>query len=278
MKIIDAHTHFFPDAVAGKAIPKMEQTSGEKAFHDGTLAGLIGSMDDAGIELSVVLPVATNPLKVDSLNRFSAAVDSGRVVMAGGLHPHSPRWREELELMLALGFGAVKLHPDYQEFYPDDENLRPFFAALRDAGVTVAFHVGADLSYDPPYGGPPERIAALMDALPGLKVYATHMGGFRMWDAVERRLAGREDVLMDTSFSFGFMPEEQLRRIIAKHGAERVMYGSDSPWLDQAEQVENVRRLGLSSRDEELILYDNARRMIDSWRETASRYQRQTGE
>jgi predicted TIM-barrel fold metal-dependent hydrolase len=56
------------------------------------------------------------------------------------------------------------------------------------------------------------------------------------------------------------------------------MFGSDSPWLDQAEQVENVQRFELSGRDRELILYDNARWMIDCWRETASRNHSQTGE
>lgn len=265
MEIIDAHTHFFPDQVAAGAISRLEASSGEKAFHDGTLAGLLGSMDKAGIATSLVLPVATNPEKVSSLNRFSASLGQERVVMAGALHPRSLSWREELDEMLELGFRSLKLHPDYQEFYPDDPELLPFFAAVRDAGVTVIFHAGADLSYKPPYGGPPARIARLMDSLPGLRVYATHMGGFRMWDEAERCLVGREDVVLDTSFSFGYMPAERIRSIIRDHGADRVMFGSDSPWLDQSEQVAKLRRLALESETEEKILGRNARRLLDGW-------------
>ncbi len=270
-KIIDIHTHFFPDAVATRAISQMETTSGWKAHHDGTLAGLLGSMEAAGIETSIVLPVATNPEKVGSVNRYSASIDNGRIVMAGALHPKSPDWRDDLEEMLMLGFRMVKLHPDYQEFSADDPEMLPFFANLRDAGVTVIFHAGADPSYEPPFGAPPVRIARLLDNLPGLRVHASHMGGFKHWDEVEQYLVGRKDVVMDTSFSFDFMPLERVRAIIEAHGVERIMFGTDSPWLDQSEQAGHVLRLGLGHRETEMILYSNARRLLDGWKAPGGR-------
>ncbi len=269
MKIIDIHTHFFPDAVAVKAIPQMEASAGWKTFHDGTLTGLLGSMDAAGIGTSIVLPVATNPEKVGSVNRFSASVGSGRIVMAGALHPKSAAWRDDLEEMLTLGFRAVKLHPDYQQFYVDDPELLPFFASIRDAGVTVVFHAGADPSFNPPFGAPPSRIARLLDNLPGLRVHASHMGGYQLWDEVEQYLVGREDVVMDTSFSFGFIPDQRIRSIIEAHGIERIMFGTDSPWLDQSEQAGYLPRLGLGDEATEMILFSNARGMIDNWKARA---------
>jgi len=261
MRIIDSHTHFFPDKVAEAAIPKMEATSGYKAHTDGTRAGLIRSMEAAGIERSLALPVATNPEKVSSINRFGASVKDPRIHMAAALHPKAENWKEHVEEIVELGFSAVKLHPDYQEFHPDDPDLLPFFAALRDSDILVVFHAGEDLSYKPPYGGGPARIAWLMENLPGIKIFAAHMGGYRMWDEVDRCLVGNP-VYMDTSFSFGEISDERIRSMIERHGAEYVLFGTDSPWLDQAAEIKNVLRLGLGSAVEEKIFYENAVRLL----------------
>ena len=261
MRIIDFHTHFFPDKVAEKAISQMEAASGYKAYTDGTQAGLLRSMEVAGIQASVVLPVATNPEKVGSINRFSASIKHRRLLMVGALHPRAPRWQTDLEEMLELGFTAVKFHPDYQEFHPDDPELLPFFAALRDSGLLAIFHAGEDLSYQPPYNGSPSRLAWLLGQLPGIKIMATHMGGYRMWDEVENCLLGKP-VYMDTPFSFGEMSDERIRSLINKHGSDYVLFGTDSPWLDQATEVKNVLRLGLGSSVEEKIFHANAVRLM----------------
>ena len=261
MPIIDFHTHFFPDKVAREAIAKMEGTSDHKAFTDGTSAGLIASMDRAGIQSSVSLPVATNREKVGSINRFGAQAGNSRLFIMAALHPVSPDWRKDLEEALGLGFVGVKLHPDYQEFKPDDHALLPFFAALRDSGTLVVFHAGEDLSYRPPYGGEPARLARLLDQVPGLKMVATHMGGYRMWDEVENCLLGKP-VYMDTSFSFGEISDERIRAIISRQGDDYIMFGTDSPWLDQETEVKNLLRLGLGTAVEEKIFYANAVRLI----------------
>lgn len=265
MTVIDVHTHFFPDKVAASAIGKLECSSGQKAFHDGTRAGQLASMDKAGIDRALVLPVATNPEKVSSVNRFSASVGEPRLVMSGALHPLSNSWREELDEILSFGMQAVKLHPEYQEFDPDDPELLPFFAALRDAGLVVVFHAGEDISFDPPARATPECMASLLDHLPGLKILATHMGGFRLWDSVERHLAGKP-VWMDTPFGLGWMPDERFRRLLSNHGSDYVMFGSDSPWLDQSEELQRFLRLDLPSPVQEKILYSNAAALFPALR------------
>ncbi|MEA1997172.1 MAG: amidohydrolase family protein [Gemmatimonadota bacterium] len=264
LKIIDSHTHFFPDKVARTAIPRMEETSGCKAYTDGTAAGLLDSMDAVGIESSVVLPVVTNPEKVSSVNRFSASAARSmrRLCIMGALHPAAAAWPGHLEELLDLGFTGVKLHPDYQEFSPDDPRLLPFFSGLRDAGLLVFFHAGEDLSYEPPCKGTPASLATLLGNLPGLRIVAAHMGGYRSWDEVDRCLVGRENVYMDTSFSFREMSDSRIRSMIERHGTDNVLFGTDSPWLDQSQEVENVLRLGLGSDVEEKVLYSNALRLI----------------
>ncbi|MBN2289296.1 MAG: amidohydrolase family protein [Candidatus Glassbacteria bacterium] len=261
MRIVDFHTHVFPDKVAAGAIPKMEQTSGYKAFTDGTVGGLVASMEAAGIDKSVALPVATNPEKVSSVNRFGASIAEPRLCMFGALHPKASSWHEHLEEVLGYGMAGIKLHPDYQDFYPDDPDLLPFFAACRDSGLLVFFHAGGDLSFEPPNRGGPARIASLLEALPGIKIFAAHMGGFRMWDEVEEHLLGKP-VFMDTSFAIGYLSDDRLRGMIRRHGTEYVLFGTDSPWMGQSEEVKNVLGLGLGSAAEERIFFANALRLI----------------
>ena len=61
MRILDAHTHAFADAIAARAIRQIEQMGNIQARLDGRIAALLASMDAAGIDASVVLTIATKP-------------------------------------------------------------------------------------------------------------------------------------------------------------------------------------------------------------------------
>ena len=60
---IDFHTHTFPARIAAPAIKKMQASSHAAAFLDGTGPALTASLQKAGLDRAVVLPVATNPAK-----------------------------------------------------------------------------------------------------------------------------------------------------------------------------------------------------------------------
>ena len=70
--IFDIHTHTFPDKIAHSTIEKLQSMSHTIAFSDGTEAGLRASMDRAGIDGSLVLPVATSARQVVHVNDASA--------------------------------------------------------------------------------------------------------------------------------------------------------------------------------------------------------------
>ena len=66
--IIDAHTHVYPEKIVKKAIAKLEKNSGVSARVNGLKSGLTASMREAGIDYSVLLPVATSTRQVDDIN------------------------------------------------------------------------------------------------------------------------------------------------------------------------------------------------------------------
>ena len=72
--IIDFHTHTFPPKIAASTLEKLSAMSHTLPFTDGTPEGLRASMGEAGVDLSVVLPVATAPRQVEHINDSSAAI------------------------------------------------------------------------------------------------------------------------------------------------------------------------------------------------------------
>ncbi len=69
--IVDFHTHIFPDKIAARTIEKLENIANIKAFTDGREHSLSASMQKAGVDLSVVLPVVTKPEQFDTVNEFA---------------------------------------------------------------------------------------------------------------------------------------------------------------------------------------------------------------
>lgn len=262
-RLIDIHTHVFPDAIAERAVAQLTGRSGETAFTDGTVSGLKRSMDAAGIQRSVIQPVSTKAKQVDNINRFSEALrDDPRIEPFGTLFPGGGGLRGEAKRLRDAGVKGIKLHPDYQVFFVDEESAFPLYEAAVEAGLIVLFHAGVDIGLGPPYHCTPERLARVMDRFPGMRVVAAHFGGFRMWDQVEEFLVGR-DLCLDTSYTLDYLPAERFVRMARAHGIERVLFGTDSPWADQSHEVEQIRHSGLSAAELQAVCHDNAARLLE---------------
>lgn len=69
--IIDFHTHIFPEKIASRAIASLEQKAKMRAHVSGVEASLRASMDKSGVDLSIILPVVTNPHQFETVNRVA---------------------------------------------------------------------------------------------------------------------------------------------------------------------------------------------------------------
>jgi len=255
--IIDFHTHCFPDDLAARAVPRLEEVTGIRARLDGTAASLLGSMAEAGIDCSAIQHIATRPGQERTINEWAARIQGPRIVFFGRLPPETPDWRGELTRLLDLGLPGVKLHPDYQGFFVDEPRMFPFYEALGRAGLIVLFHAGVDIGLPDPCHCPPDRLRRVIDRFPEGKWVAAHMGGYRYWDEVETHLLGRP-VYLDTSYSYRELGAERMKDLIRRHGVGRILFGTDSPWVEQCQAVEEIRSLGLTAVEEAAILGGNA--------------------
>lgn len=263
MKIIDFHSHFFPDEIADHAVQTVAEICGGKIVPvlDGTFDAMIRSMDRNGIEKSVTLPVATKPEQVPGINA-NLPLTSDRIIPFGAVNPFSENWEAEIDDLAAKGVKGVKLHPEYQGFYIDDPQYFPFYEKLASADLITLFHAG----YDP---GPftrdhakPAMFLSILENIPDLRVVAGHFGGLLMWDEVLEHLAGK-DIWFDTAAICDFIDPQLFEKIVNIHGAEKVLYGSDTPWDGQEKSISFITDSTLSDTQKEMILGLNAETLLN---------------
>jgi len=259
--VIDIHTHAFPDFLAAHAISRLEGHARVKAHLDGTVAALIESMDRTGISRSVVCSIATEPRQFAAILKWSLGIAGPRLVPFPSVHPGSATAVEEVGRVAAAGFLGIKLHPEYQDFYADDPRLADFYRAVHAAGLIILFHAGYDIGFPESERSAPGRILQVVRSFPGLRAIASHLGGFRQWEEVAADLLG-SDLYLDTSYTLGHIPPDLFLSIVEGHHADRILFGSDSPWADQGEALREFRALGLDPAREEAILGGNARTLL----------------
>lgn len=262
MPIIDAHTHAFPDPLAPIAVDRLVGHHGVRSYYDGTVRGLLASMEERGIDRSVLAPVATKPSQVASINDWVTAIDDPRIIPLGAMHPDFPDPAAEIARLASRGVQGIKLHSQNQDFSPDEPRMAPIYDAIIDHGMMILFHAGGFV-IDEGTLARPETFARVLDEWPGLVCVLAHMGGYRYWDEVREHLCGR-DVYFDTAYVPGNLPDDALLALIRDHGSDRVLFGSDGPWADAGRDAAHIGRLGLSDDELERVLYGNARALYAS--------------
>ena len=261
--LIDFHTHAFPEKIAGRAVAKLAHDSGGlNPQTDGTLDSLKEQMARDGVALSVVHSIATNPRQQTNVNNFAIEINQDPSIVAfGSIHPDAPDALDELERIHAAGLKGVKLHPEYQQFYVNDERMKPIYKKISQLGLITMFHAGHDIGFHPPYHCMPEHLSAALKWLDA-PVVAAHWGGMGCTQAVLDRLCG-ENLYFDLSFGYGVIPKKQAQLIVEKHTPDRLLFGSDLPWHRPQWEKRLLDTLELSQADREKICCGNARRLLN---------------
>ena len=280
--VIDIHTHTFPDKLAVTTIPKLQSTSHTRAYLDGTNTSLIKSMKQAGVHYSVVLPVATNPRQVVHINDRAARINDRfemtGIFSFGCIHPDYEDYRKELARIEELGMKGIKLHPVYQGVDFNDIKTLRILDRAAELGLIVLTHSGFDTSFPGIVHVTPTMIRQVVQQIGPLTLIAAHMGGWHTWDEAEELLQD-VPIFFDTSYSLGvlnpmndgyytsdelpLMNETQFVRMIRTFGAERFLFGTDSPWSDQQESVRRICQLPLQDSEKVAILGENAQRLLN---------------
>ncbi|MBQ4119820.1 MAG: amidohydrolase family protein [Clostridia bacterium] len=260
--LIDFHTHAFPEKIASKAIEKLSYASGGLTpYTNGTFFDLKRLFRESAIDKAVVLSIATNATQQKNVNDFAASINNSQNIFAfGSVFPDAPDALEELERIKALGLKGVKLHPDYQGFSVDDEKMKPIYKKIGELGLITIFHAGQDYGFPPPYGATPEKLEKALNWFQS-PVIAAHFGGVGCGEQVLERLCGK-DIYFDTSFGYGTLPKYYAQKIIDTHGADKILFGTDTPWHTAEMEMKLLNSLEITHADWEKVTHQNAEKLL----------------
>lgn len=237
MEIIDSHTHLGEFPLFNVSLNADE---------------MISIMNQHNIIISVVFSLP-NKLTLEAIKNYP-----GRLVGLVWVNPHDgERALEEIdEAINRWGFKGIKMHPLIHSFLPDQDIVYPIMDKARRYSIPVLFHCG-----HPPWSLP-WHFGNLADVYPDVTIILGHMGhGHIVYINGSIDVARRhENIVLETSA----MPmHRKIREAVEKVGEERVIYGSDMPFGHPSFELKKVEVSGLSKRQLELVLRENARRIFN---------------
>jgi len=257
--IIDAHAHVWPDDLAPRVLQRPR--AGNQALFDGTVSGLLRSMDEAGIDRSICLGVAQSGKYVHRVNEFAATLNTDRLVGFGTVHPELSA-AENLRSLRENGLAGVKIHPLYQGYGLDDPCLHDIFAAL---GSEFAFIIHAGSGEDPVANerGAPAKLRDLINRFPESRIIACHFGGYLVLDQAKQFVLGT-NVHLETAWpkSLDELDPALVRELMTAHGLDRIIFGSDWPMTNPRREIAAIRALGLDPAAEAGVLGGNIARVL----------------
>ena len=259
MPIIDAHAHIYPDKIAPRAVPAIGTFYLVPMQGEGTGDDLLARYGECGITHAIVHSVATTAKSVPTINSFIAdqCARHPEFIGFGTMHQEFEDVEAEVDRALALGLHGFKLHPDTQQVNMDDPRLMDFYEVIAGR-VPLVLHTG-DYRYD--YSSP-RRLVKVLKAFPDLVVNAAHLGGWSIYDVgydvLHEELLGEERLFVDASSAFAFTGRRHMRELVRMWGADRVMFGTDYPMWQPAQELNEMMNCNLTDDELEKILWKNA--------------------
>ena len=264
--IIDFHTHFFPDRIAEKTVSLLSAKASIPFYSNGTSTMLLEKMQEAGVSIAINLPVLTNPASFESLNGYASGINesfNGKgIISFAGIHPDCDDIEGKMAWIKSAGFLGVKLHPDYQATYFDDGKYIEILECAKEHDLIVLTHAGYDVGFpDSPIHCTHDRARRVIEKVGHKKLVLAHLGGVKAMGNVMNTLCGL-DVYLDTAFVLRYVGKENFLKILEKHGEDKILFGSDTPWSDIAADVNILRSFGLGEKTEEKIFCENAKKLL----------------
>ncbi|MBA3484019.1 MAG: amidohydrolase family protein [Pirellulales bacterium] len=153
---------------------------------------------------------------------------------------------------------GIKIHPE-EHGYALKEHGRPIFRFAADHNATILTHSGEENSL-------PEDLLPFADEYPEMRLILAHLGcGYdgdasRQVRAIQRSKRG--NVFVDTS-SMASVFSGLIEWAVDEIGAERILFGTDSPLYDPATQRARIEHAEIRESEKRLILRDNAIRLLN---------------
>lgn len=244
LRIIDAHAHLGCINPCHVVMPDVDDK--------------ILAMDSLGVEKSAVSTfLAIGPEVERGNDQLAEAIRRypDRIIGYGVVNP---RVREQVIPELTrcfdkLSMTAIKLHPQFHGYSIEDPICEPVFEFANARKCAVLSH----------NFGSPGFISEISERFPDMKIIPAHI----FHDGARFNLTGHLTLAREThnvflDLAFSVVPYANVKKIVDIAGADKVLYGSDSPMMAMSYQIGKVSFADISDEEKRMILGENARRVF----------------
>ena len=276
--IIDFHTHIFPPEVCAdrERFLGLDETFRELYSNPkarlATADDLLQSMAEAGVDASVALNFAWQDAslcrRTNDYILEAASASGGRLIPFCSFVNSSEREaRDEIERCVGLGArGLGELRPENTGCDLTDGWEGELLAwAARDLKLPLLLHVTEPVGHAYPgkEGLRLESMYSFIEKWPKACVVAAHWGGglpvYALMPRVQKMIS---HTYFDTAATHLLYRPEIYRQAASLVGIERIVFGSDYPYLSQLHCIQHVQRAPLSEEERRLVLGGNAARLL----------------
>ncbi|MCL2281408.1 MAG: amidohydrolase family protein [Dehalococcoidia bacterium] len=277
--IIDSHTHIFSPEIIHNRKKYIALDAGfaelynQPTAHIASAEDLIDSMDNAGIDMSIVCGFAwastalcheENNYILEAIARYPQRL-FGLVTICpkDGLSALS-----ELERCVHSGaIGLGEMRPSIDSLDSAFDNLWAHIASfLTEHGLLCLFHASEPIGHLYPGKGnfTPEHIYPFITRFPRLKIVLAHWGGglpfYNLMPEVKKALA---NTWFDSAAS-PFLYDPSIYSYVSKLvDVTHILFGSDYPLMPHSRALKDIHTLAISNELKQAILGANADKLLD---------------
>jgi len=226
----------------------------------GDAAGMVAQMDRLGIRACVSAHHASigPDFRFGNDEVLQAMADfPGRIYGYATVNPNYPEAEivEEMERCISAGMVGVKIHPDTHQCMVDDEKYRPVWEFANERALPLLSHTGI--------GGknPVKTFESLAEKYPNVKIILGH-AGFGSEGANQSIETARKYPNIYPEITGSVVVYGTLERMVRAVGADRILFGTDLPFLDPRPQLGRVAFAKISDDEKRMILGLNASRLF----------------
>jgi predicted TIM-barrel fold metal-dependent hydrolase len=277
--IIDFHTHVFSPQIKKNRSKYIDSDPcfailySQKEAKLATADELIASMDEAGIDISVILNhgwathelcVETNDYILESIARYPK-----RLIGFCAIQPYSSSAAiAEVERCAKGGIkGVGELRPDVQLLDLNDAAvMEPFIEVIKKHKLILHTHASEPVGHQYPGKGgiTPDILYPFIISYPDLTIVCAHWGGglpfYALMPEVEKAMS---NVFFDTAASPFLYRPQVYNQVIQLVGSDKILFGSDFPLMGQGRLLKEIGSLDLPQETKGLVLSGNARRLLN---------------
>ena len=199
---------------------------------------------------------------VDAANRRAqvAVVPFNNLKFYAVVNPKNNSWKDQTQKLLKdPNCAGVKLHPRWN-YWSVEEYGDQVFSFLNERGTLTLTHTGNP-------GNEPERFIPFTNKYPHVKLILAHIGHDETDDTLDRqikavRMSTQANVWSDTSSSKS-VSGRLIEFAVDQIGAERVLFGSDTPLYFAPAQKARIAYAQISDEAKRRILYTNAAELLE---------------